>query len=348
MANDAYILIRTYFWSEFLIPKALTQKNIYPGLFFLLMSRLAISDPVGNHTDECTPDCDNPEHNTWIDKSRVAIDNQVDSLAMWLDDFFGTPSEDIESANTALRLQFKNTWLEGEGNDANLRLRGKIRLPQIGKRISLVFLDDDDPDTDSDISKEVIDRESDDTNVALQYVAEKKERTHADLKLSLRSGFHPKITARYRYTFPFSEEFEAKFIQTVFYRTDEGFGASTRARLDWKISDNKLLSWSNQVKVAEEFDGERWSSTLSLARRLEDDRALAFAIGASGQTEPDYLTTDYGFSVVYRQRIFRPWLFIELEPGYRWQKGEDDDHREGRAIFTLRFEAKFDATPKSE
>ena len=329
-----------------MIIKKIRIKTQCIGPLALIMSNALWADSSTQNDTTCTNDCPKTIHYSWMDKGHASIDKGADSLAIWLDSFFGTPSSDIENANTALRLQLNNHWEENEGVETKVRLRGKLHLPRLSKRLSLVFLDEDENDTDNDIAKEAVDEERNSTDVALQYNAKETKRSRLDIKLSVRSDFEPKISARYRYNYPFWDYYKVEFTETVFYRTDDGFGSTTRVRLDRTLSSNKLLSWSNRAKVSEDFDGTRWSSTLSLAKRLTNDRALSYVVGASGETKPDRLTTRYGVSVVYRQKIFRPWLFVELEPAYQWDKSDVDDHREGNAMFTLRLEAKFETTPK--
>ena len=264
-----------------------------------------------------------------------------DSLAIWLDDFFGTPASDLESASSSLRIRLRGRWEEGESSDFKASLRGSVHLPQLNKRVSLIFTEDvEEGAAESGAAEEIIDDSKDNTDVALQYKVRENIHSRVDLRFGLSSSLKPKVSSRYRYRTALVEGYFAKFSEKVYFKGGGGFGSVTRFSIDHTLASNQVLRWSNRFHYAEESDGVEWSSNLSLSQRLDEKRAIAYVVGTAGETRPDYLNTRYGLSVVYRQSFFRPWLFVELEPAYKWKRPNREDDRDGVAQFTARLEVR--------
>ncbi len=284
------------------------------------------------------------EDDHWIDTSREYLDGSADSLARWIDRFFGVQKEDIESAYSSLRLTFVNDWEEGEGNSEKIRLRGKVHLPRINERLSLIFSDDDsDEETLQDDLGE-LSKEKEETKLSLQYKALADENSRVDFRLGLRSSLKARAYVRYRYDFPVAKEsaYSHRITEKLYFIDGEGFGLESRYELDKTLDTNRLLRWSNRLEFAEETNGVAWSTGLSLNQRLNQHSALSWFVKTHGETRPDYLTTNYGLGVRYRRNFLRPWLFYELEPAYAWLREEPEDDREGTALFTFRLEVFLD------
>lgn len=325
-------LLSTLLWATIILQS--------PGGF---AETLESHQPTPDKCDQASP-CPPPntQKSHWLDTSREYVATQSDNLAVWLDDFFGVPKSDLESASTSLRLQFRNRWEEGDGNDFKVSLRGNIQLPQVSERLSLIFTDEIEEGTDERSSaKEIIDNPKDNTDVALQYNVLEHIRSRLDLRLGLSSSLDPKVSGRYRYRTPFMEKYLAEITEKVYFEGDDGFGSITRFNIDRAIAENRLLRWSNRFQYAEESEGVEWSTNVSLNQRLSEKRAIAYVVGTAGETRPDYLTTNYGMSVIFRQSVFRPWLFVELEPAYQWKRPDTEDNRSGVAQFTVRLEVRF-------
>lgn len=277
------------------------------------------------------------EEAPWLDTGHAYVVQRADNIARWMDNFFGVNRVEEEAPYSTLRLRLEHEWDEIDDHESDIKLRGKVYLPKLNKRLSLLFSDDDDGIETNDL----IDKQDSPDDVALQYTAREKERYRIDFKLGLRSSLHPKASVRYRYEYPMTESLIGRFSEEVLYRGDDGFGSRTRLELDKILSDDKVLQWYNRVDWEEEESGLQWRTGLSLNRRLSDKRALGYFIGASGETSPYHLTESYGFGMRYRQNIYRPWLFIEVQPRYAWRKSYENPDREGAANILLRLEAVF-------
>ena len=75
----------------------------------------------------------------WLDQTQSIASNSANGLAMRMDRFFGVQRIDIEAAYSSLRLTTIQSWNDIDDFDTGVRLRGKVHLPRINERISLIF-----------------------------------------------------------------------------------------------------------------------------------------------------------------------------------------------------------------
>lgn len=279
---------------------------------------------------------------SWLDSSHRYVHSSTDQLAGWIDQFFGVPRTDLESAHSSLRLILQNSWQEGEGNSDTVRLRGKVHLPRVSERLSLLFEDEEGVNSQTDSGITALNDNNDRTDVGLSYKAWEHLQSRIDFKVGLRSSGKGKVKARYRFESPWGEHYTNRFIETLSFIDGEGFGTHSRYELDRSIDQRRLIRWANNATFAEKSHGVEWSTRLLLGDRLNEKSAISYFVWSAGETRPAYLTTSYGLGVRYRQRIIRPWIFYELEPAYAWLREEGDDQRDGRITFSVRLEILFE------
>lgn len=275
----------------------------------------------------------------WIDNTHQYVSNSADELAVWIDHFFGSPRDDIESANSSLRLTLDNDWEEHQSIDTDVRLRGKVHLPRIDERLSLLFTDEDGDTDDAVKKRDELAGRQESTKVSLQYKAKEAQRYRIDYRLGLRSSLKARASVRYRYQLPVGESLNHRFVETLYFIDGEGFGSRSRYELDYLVNKNQLLRWSNTARFAEKTDGVEWHSQLLLGERHDDKAALSWFTWVNGETRPKEWTKSYGLGIRYRRNFYRDWLFYELEPAYAWKREEYDDNRHGVMQFSVRLEA---------
>jgi hypothetical protein len=71
-----------------------------------------------------------------------------------------------------------------------------------------------------------------------------------------------------------------------------------------------------------------WLSSVTLYQNLGEGRALAYQASASGESRRDVSLEDYGFRVIFRRRIFRDWLYLELRSSVTWPRETSQERRE--------------------
>ena len=95
------------------------------------------SEPVEN--DEITEVIVLDQAPHWVDSSHSFATNRAQTLAQWMDDFFGAEVRDAERADTFVRAIGIDDWDNRDQHDFRFRVRGQVSLPKISERVDLIF-----------------------------------------------------------------------------------------------------------------------------------------------------------------------------------------------------------------
>ena len=271
---------------------------------------------------------------TWVDVSHAYVTANAQALTEWMDQFFGDETHNLEQAESLLRLQLINRWDTEEGYAPRLRPRGKLQLPRISRRLDLVFSDQaqDDEDLDDDRLND---------RIGLQYLLGEGGRSRFDTTLGLTSsGLKPGL--RYRNQGSIVDELGYRFVQRVQWERDERFYGTTQLDLNYKQDDDTVWRWSQRGLWGENSEGVEWRSRLALRRRhlLASERPLAVEhfLLVDGVTRPDAFVRNYRLGTIFRRQVYRPYMFVELEPSYSFRKLDAQSGRNGEWGIILRLE----------
>ena len=190
-----------------------------------------LADGVDVAPDGQTASQPGDEEGTWLDSGHGYVTGKADDLTRWFDSYFGSTEADQNVASSRLRLRVTAEEDEREGTNFRVSVGGKVNLPQISKRLDLVFRGDDPADEingQEDLSQ---------SPVALQLQVGKREETRHrfDLTLGVGSG-GPKPGARYRYAIDFNDKNSLQFTERVQYEFDDGVISTSRLVLDHQAS----------------------------------------------------------------------------------------------------------------
>lgn len=233
----------------------------------------------------------------------------------------------------ALELQ------EADGASFGLRIKGRLMLPRFSDRLELVFDSDDDLTDvapDLPLPREIGLRPSDEGSASLRY------RLSDDLKFkpSLEAGlkFKPEPVPRLGLRLRLNTRrtwITTRLTQTFFWESQEGWGERTIFDLERARRDRYLCRLSSSVLWTENSDGLQGGQTFQYFRYLSGRRAIGLKLGAFGPLEPSAYVETYSAHLVWRRRVHRQWLFLELEPGIDWPRDRNFD---ATAIFRVKLD----------
>ncbi len=307
-----------------LIILLLLAPNLVLGDELLDEGEELVEDAVEGWQGDLPADPNQPEEN-WVDDSHAYATEQAQALTRWMDDYFGEPNYELEAAESFLRLDLTTDFDQDDGNNNQVRLRGKLQLPKLSRRLNLVFSDESgDEFADRD------ERKLDD-NVGLVYEVSESQRSRFDLTMGLNwNRVRPGV--RYRFQDSLGELYRYRLTQRVQWENDEGFYATSQAQLDRAMGEDSFLRWNNRAVYGEDTKGMEWVTRLSLFERRRTrarnlDVGIDYFGAVNGFTDPRYIR-NYRVGVLYRQQIYRKFLFLEVEPAYNYRKQNADDKRQ--------------------
>jgi Arm DNA-binding domain len=116
--------------------------------------------------------------------------------------------------------------------------------------------------------------------------------------------------------------------ETVFWQHSEGSGATSAFDLERLLAERFLLRLTGSATLTQNTQGVRWFSSETLYQNLGASRALAYQLGASGESNLEVPLSDYGFRLIYRRSVLRDWLFLELRTSITWPRDTLLERRE--------------------
>lgn len=139
----------------------------------------------------------------------------------------------------------------------------------------------------------------------------------------------------------FSEDTDVRFRQTFFWRSDEGFGTSSRGDLMWTIDPSDILRWEGIAKVSEDTEGTRWYFGQTWYHLLGNGSAYSLLVFAKGETEEEVEFRDGGVSFTWRFPFTRDYLWLAVGPSITWPREELEEERELNLGFGVWLEMEF-------
>lgn len=273
----------------------------------------------------------------WLDQTQSVASDSANALANRLDRFFGVQRSDIEAAYSSLRLTTIQSWNDIDDYDSGVRLRGKVHLPRINERISLIFSEEDGDGTEYYTQNAASVSQQNTTRMNLELNLTEESNHRLFFRVGVRSGLKGRVSMRYRYEPENEGNTHNRFTQSVYFKDGKGFGTFSRYQLDHVLANESLVRWTNDVRFEETYTGAQYISSLEYLQLRSNATAMSWYARVNGETSPGFVAS-YDLGVRLRKNIYREWLFVEIEPGFTWRKDTFDMEREATPYVFLRLE----------
>jgi hypothetical protein len=269
----------------------------------------------------------------------------------WADGLFGEDVDYPEDSVSGLAV-LGGSWNQYEGFDSRLRFRVRAPLPNMDRRWDLIlgrddedaFIQDTQPQDDTFYNPGVLNRgDSDSLILGLGGRRRGADRNGWDWSagVRLRRSPVPYVRLRYFYSKVFSPETDLRARQTFFWRSDDGFGTTTRADLAHAFRPQDVMRWETVATLSEVTEGVEWFVGQTWFHLMRDRRAFSVLTFASGETDAPVGLREAGFNFIFRQPFTRDWIWISYGPSATWPRFEPEDERELSLGFTVQLEMEF-------
>lgn len=292
----------------------------------------------------------------YVDRSHALFDRKINRVVTWFDGLFGESARPgTRKADIKLRWSNELRVEEGEGVRYHNAIRAQIHLPRFEKKLRLVILEETREEAvapiPSDAGTPVVNTPTRANtlravNTELRYYARDTKAGYAFLAVGSRFVWLPEtfVRARFLWRHTLADNTFISPSVTPFWQDHLGFGITPQLDFGRPFSHRYIFLWANSATVFNNREGFLWGTEVSLSRIMSSVSAIAFAVGATGATQPSLVadrfnlaTNNYKVSVKYRRNIYRPWLFLELIPEANWRR-EEAGGREVIPAFTARLE----------
>jgi len=267
----------------------------------------------------------------WLKWLHDTTEGTSRGAAQWFDGFFGSNQLEQEADVSFGRLGLGLRYDEREDFSPEARFRARLVFPQMDNRFNMIIgrLDADEYITDTYEGFEALPdtfNAAEDNDWLLGFGYNPVRRKRSNLHFSVGAKFtwppEPYVKARYYYKFITGSRSQVRTQETVSWRSEEGWGALTQINFEYMPAQRHLIRWANGLEVGEIYDDLVWQSRLTLYQNLSEKAAMAYQIGARGETgKPDPIEY-YGFRLVYRRNFRWEWFFWEARTGVMWPRNE--------------------------
>ena len=294
-----------------------------------------------------------PEAQGWTDERREDVQDQLHEWAHKMDGWFGEP-DPKEPAKASLRVVLDTRWTNDPktGSDVTVepRIRGRLQLPVLERRLSLI-IGDEDLDDDTFLKQgttgdtyqainngdRLIDSRKtreDNASIALRWSRfndeiEEQLGVKTDVDVGVRSIDDPYVKVSIDKDWYEGKNLDISTDSFYRYGLDSEHYAKGALDLQYGKSDNRFINNRTTVRYRNEDNDERkdWDNDLRQVHYLGHEKQLSYGVSASGYFESDKSgVNSYGPAVSYRQPIWREWLYVQTELNYYNDKDEDKDH----------------------
>lgn len=300
------------------------------------------------------PNTAETEDNTWVDRNQKGIRNWADQTAQKIDHWFGEPSEE-DVAHATIRILLDNSWNKYDGYEIKPRVRGRIKLPALERKVSIVFGDDS---LDNELSENVAITNENPGNAADKRLDKTRTRENnsslalrwsqlsdqlpfdTDIDLGIRSGDDIYVRLEARRDWHLNNDFFFHAEQIYRYGIDSENYLRTNLELTHARPDQAFLSNQLSLTYADEQDDDlHWDNYTFRQHQFFHNHRFSYGLYTGGYlNDKDLRLNSWGPYVSWRQPVLREWFFIQSDLNYLNEHREDRDHYLGAAI---RLEAIF-------
>ena len=297
------------------------------SVLFIPVNLLAEEQPAASAPVQTTPPPPQTERLAALEVSHDYLAEKIVRLANYLDRFFGGNRHYQESNDSAVQLDL--TRVAGYGGDPkfNLAAKANLRLPATEGRLHLLLETDPERNTTQPTQDQAAannnksitpgSKVASSGNLALAGRYENAEenfwhfRTDGGLKFPI--PITPFVRTRASFEKPLNE-WRLKGSQSLYWFKNLGVGETTQVDLERFISEPMLFRASSNATWLKDRKNFDLRQDFSVFHTLDDRTALLYQASVIGVTNPQAQVMDYVVLMLYRRRIHKDWVFLELSP----------------------------------
>lgn len=292
-----------------------------------------------------------------LDKIQNWVGSYVEDIGESADSFFGTQESFDRTQGSRLDVMTPITFHENGKIDTRVKFRAKVALPRTNKRWNLIVqsaenaLDDyasgGSASATTSNNRLVGTSGTDDDTVArvgLRYMLDVKDYTNAfvDFGLNFRNVIEPDPYARVKGTYKWhlADKLYSRMVQDLFWESYAGVGFNSKQTFDYEFNQQNLIRSQTEGTWWDKDQYYELHQTFYFYQTMNVHRAIAYHVGWDWDTKdvgPHLISYHTGFN--WRERIYKKWLFFEMEP--RIDFDQDTNFRKADPNITFMLEAQF-------
>ncbi len=267
----------------------------------------------------------------------------------WFDGLFGDRFE-FDTTQISGLLKVGAEYTEYDGFDPKLRLRVRATLPNVAGRWDVLigrvdegsYIADTQTQDETFYNPGITRADESEWLLGLGHRSENRKQGW-DYSVGVRLRVPPRLYAKtqYYYNKAYSEASQLRMRQTVFWKSNEGLGATSRADFSHALSFTDMLRWEVVGTVSQEREGLDWFAGQTWYHLFPGENAISLLGFARGETAAEVALQEYGLNLVWRRPFTRDWVFLTLGPSLTWPRYRLQETRRASWGFGVWIEMEF-------
>lgn len=298
-------------------------------------------EPIKQEKQQLEPDEIPPKSFIILDAPHKFISEKIDLLAHKIDVFFGGARAYDEATGSFIQLNMNTQKTEGMPTVNQTNMRAKLELPNTEQKLSLLFENEPDGTQISSGSGQLASDLGDSTSsAALSAILQESKwwQFSTDVGVRFNVGYEPFVRLKGHRKQPF-DVWQSRLGGTLLWKESAGYEAKTELNLDRPMGEDFLFRISSLAVWHEIVRETDYGHSISLYQDLGRSRSLVYRISMQDINDPVNYETSYAIDLAYRKRIYKHWLFMEINPALVYQ--EKNDFEQERRM-TLSLQAMFE------
>lgn len=296
-------------------------------------------------------DCDwYLENREFQEKSQEVLRSWSCHTFRWFDGLFGDEN-DFQEEEVSGWLTFGGEYRDYDGFDGRLRLKVRSPLPNLSRRWDVwlgrfdedAYLSDTQGLGGGNYTPGVVNRDSDDSWLLGMGHRRRGRKNGWDWNIGIRLNLPPEpyVKASYFYYRKPTEETDLRLRQTFFWRSDRGFGTTSRGDLTWWVNDSNVMYWEASGTVAEDTEGAKWYAGQTWYHLMENRHSFSLLAYAKGETDWEVELKDVGLNFIWRRPFTRDYIYLSMGPTLTWPREKIEEKRQMNLGFGVWLEIEF-------
>lgn len=289
-----------------------------------------------------------------LDDWQQWVGSEVEDLGQATDDFFGTETSFERSKGNRLDVSFPFQFHQNGQIDQSINIRAKIDLPRTNKKWQLIVTSAEQSLTDTltgNDNTQPVQRKATAVNdknnsnaIGLRFLIDTKDviSSFVGFGVNFRNIIQPDPYARIKGNkkWLLSPIWVSRMTHDLFWESVHGVGLRSSQTFDAGLSKRHLFRSETIGTWLDKEQAYDVAHNFILFDQVNVHRGLAYHLGWNWTTKnKGFHLSAYHAGVNWRERVYKKWLFVELEP--RVDFTEANDFKQADFSILLMLEAQF-------
>lgn len=267
-----------------------------------------------------------PENNIEVldwsrEKLSAYVEGLNDRLDYFITDTFFSDETNNENWSGSYGKFFFHTRREVHSPvDYQTGINLNLALPNTNDRLKLLVEseENDDGQRESDVLGTV---DNVTYTTALRFLIRDAEDYKATWDNGVRWEGEPVPFSRLRFQrIDYFEHFRTRFYQTLYWRTNVGWGADSSYQIRTPLDLQRQFIWTLNAKYLLNNDYYDLANIWAISDEWNDKEAMLYSFSIIGDTQGYEKVTSYVSSARYRRMLYKRFVFGEIEPEVSWPR----------------------------